>query len=108
MATEEEQPLNIVDTIVPTGERFLVEVDAEIEELAEGLIAPQAHRQTQQIGTVLKCGDEVPTDISVGQRIIFSKYSGMDFGIEGEIGSERQTVKMMVPLDVLAYLADEP
>lgn len=98
---------NIVDIIEPVGEHFLVEVDAEIEELAGSIVAPERHREAQQIGTVVKVGRQAPTDIAVGRRVIFSKYAGMDFGIEGETGSDRKTVKMMVPLDLLGYIADE-
>lgn len=95
---------DIVDCIEPAGARFLVKVDPEMVEMAGGIIAPEAHREAQTIGTVLKCGPDVPRDICAGRRIIFSKYSGTDFGIEGELGAGRQKVKMMSAIDVLGYI----
>ena len=93
---------DIVELIEPTESRFLVAVDHEVADLAGGLIAPEKHREVQQMGTIVKCGPDCGGQLRAGRRIIFSRFSGMDFGIEGEIAGKK--VKMLVPLDILGYI----
>ena len=93
----------------PLGDRLVVEHVEQAEKSAGGVFLPDTAKEKPQEGKVLAVGTgrmldsgtRVPMDVKVGDRVIYSKYSGSEIKLEGTeylIISEK---------DVLAVVADE-
>ena len=79
-------------SIKPLGERVLVKRIDEAEETSEGgIIIPEAHKEKPQEATVVALGvgktskgKELSFTVSVGDKVLISKYGGTDVKINGE------------------------
>ena len=77
--------------IRPLGDRVVVKVVKE-EKTAGGLVLPDTAQEKPQAGEVLAVGpgkldekgNRSPVDVSVGDRVLFAKYSGTEVKLEGE------------------------
>jgi len=76
----------------PLEDRIVVR-PAEAEETTKsGLVIPDTAKEKPQQGEVLavgpgrrsETGDLIPTDVTVGDRVVYSKYGGTEITIEGE------------------------
>ncbi|KGR77177.1 co-chaperone GroES [Ureibacillus sinduriensis] len=76
----------------PLGDRIIIEL-VEVEEItASGLVLPDSAKEKPQegnvvavgTGRVLDNGTRVELDVKMGDRIIFSKYSGTEVKYEGK------------------------
>jgi len=92
----------------PLGDRVVVEHVEQADRSAGGVFLPDTAKEKPQEGKVLAIGSgrtldngtKVPMEVKVGDRILYSKYSGSEVKIEGTeylIISEK---------DVLAILTD--
>lgn len=92
----------------PLGDRLVVEHVAQADKSAGGVFLPDTAKEKPQEGLVkaigtgrtLDNGTKLAMDVKVGDRIIYSKYSGSEVKIEGKeylIISEK---------DVLAVFTD--
>ncbi len=92
----------------PLGDRVVVEHVEQADKSAGGVFLPDTAKEKPQEGKVLAIGSgrtldngtKVPMEVKVGDRILYSKYSGSEVKIEGKeylIISEK---------DVLAILTD--
>jgi len=88
----------------PLDDRIVVEpVEAE-EKTAGGIVLPDTAKEKPQRGTVLAVGPGKLLDsgqrgelsVSVGDEVIYGKYAGSDFEIDG------REVKILRETDVLA------
>lgn len=79
-------------TFRPLKDRILVRrIDAQ-EKTAGGLIIPDSAKEKPQEGEVLAIGtglrndrgDLIPLEVSVGDRILFGKWSGTEIRLDGE------------------------
>ena len=78
--------------IRPLHDRLIVKRLDEEEKTRGGIIIPDSAKEKPQQGEVLavgngkilKDGEKVPVDVKVGDKILFSKYSGNDIKIDGE------------------------
>ena len=78
-------------TLVPLGDRVVLkQVEAE-ETTKSGIVLPgQAQEKPQQAEVVavgpggVVDGKEVKMEVSVGQKVIYSKYAGTEVKLEGE------------------------
>ena len=78
--------------IKPLGDRILVEPLEEQEVKKGGIIIPDTAKEKPQEGKViaigkgkvLEDGKVLPLEVKVGQKILFSKYSGTEVKLEGE------------------------
>ena len=79
-------------TFRPLQDRILVRrIDAQ-EKTAGGLIIPDSAKEKPQEGEVLAIGtglrndrgDLIPLEVSVGDRILFGKWSGTEIRLDGE------------------------
>src|SRR5271165_7665966 len=76
----------------PLGDRVLVKRVEEEAKTKGGIIIPDTAKEKPQEGEVLAVGpgarDEsgklVPLDVTVGDRILFGKWSGTDIKLDGE------------------------
>lgn len=93
--------------IKPLGDRVVVKVAVvEEQKTKSGLFVPDTAKEKPQEAEVLAVGpgplndkgERVPMDIAVGDKIIFSKYGGM------EIKMGEETVLILTERDILAKL----
>mgnify|MGYP006306896071 FL=1 len=99
-----------MENLKPLADRIVVEpLEKDVETFAGGeLVLPDTAKEKPQQGKVLAVGpgardedgDQIPMDVSVGDTVIFAKYAGTTFKLEG--GKE---VLLMKESDILALLA---
>ena len=76
----------------PLGDRILVKRVKEEERTKGGIIIPDTAKEKPQEGKVVAVGkgkrDEdgklIPIEVKAGDKILFGKYSGSEFKLEGE------------------------
>ncbi len=92
----------------PLGDRLVVEHVEQSEKTAGGVFLPDTAKEKPQEGQVLAVGsgrtldngNKLAMDVKVGDKVIYSKYSGSEIKLEGKdylIISEK---------DVLAVFTD--
>ncbi|QKE74733.1 co-chaperone GroES [Arthrobacter citreus] len=70
----------------PLGDRVVIELVESEEKTASGIVLPGSAQEKPQegkivavgTGRVLENGERIALEVSVGDRIIFSKYSGTE------------------------------
>lgn len=75
----------------PIGDRIVIELVESEEKTASGIVLPDTAKEKPQegkvvavgSGRVLDSGERVAVEVSVGDRIIFSKYSGTEVKYQG-------------------------
>jgi chaperonin GroES len=78
--------------IRPVGDRVVVKPAAKEEITKSGIVIPDTAKEKPQEGTVvavgsgrlLDTGDRAPIDVREGDRILFAKYGGTEFKLDGE------------------------
>jgi len=76
----------------PLGDRLVVESVEQAQTTTGGVILPDTAKEKPQEGMVLAVGpgrktekgEVIPIELKVGDRIIYSKYSGSEIKIEGK------------------------
>ena len=76
----------------PLGDRILVKRVKEEERTKGGIIIPDTAKEKPQEGKVVSVGkgkrDDngklIPIEVKAGDKILFGKYSGSEFKLEGE------------------------
>ena len=76
----------------PLGDRVVVEPIEQEEMTASGLVLPETAKEKPQKGTVMATGpgarDEdgkrIALDVSVGETVLFAKYAGTEFKVDGK------------------------
>jgi len=76
----------------PLGSRVVVEPIEQEEMTAGGIVLPETAKEKPQRGTVLaagpgdrnESGDHVALDVKEGDVVIFAKYAGTDFKVDGK------------------------
>lgn len=76
----------------PLHDRLIVRRLDEDEKTKGGIIIPDTAKEKPQEakviavgnGKVLEDGKKIPLDVKVGDKVLFSKYSGTEIKIEGE------------------------
>ncbi|MGD2145501.1 MAG: co-chaperone GroES [Anaerolineae bacterium] len=94
----------------PLADRIVVEVlEKEVETFAGGaLVLPDTAKEKPQQGKVLAVGPgardddghRIPMDVSVGDTVVFAKYSGTTYKTD-----DGKEVLLMRESDILAILA---
>jgi len=88
--------------IEPLGARVLIRPVEQETTTASGLLLPETATEKPQQGFVDAVGseEEMLTDLSVGDRVLFPKYTGTEIKIDGT------DYILMDESDVLARLTD--
>jgi chaperonin GroES len=96
-------------SLKPLGDRIVVKpADEDEARTASGLVIPDTAKEKPQVGEVIAAGpgnwnddgdERVPLDVSVGDRVVYSKYGGTEFKYEGE------DLLIMSSRDVLAVVS---
>lgn len=76
----------------PLGDRVIIELVETEEKTASGIVLPDSAKEKPQegkiiavgTGRVLDNGERVALEVSEGDKIIFSKYSGTEVKYEGK------------------------
>ena len=76
----------------PLGDRVVVEPVEQEEMTASGLVLPETAKEKPQKGVIMAAGpgardDEgkrVGLDVSVGETVLFAKYAGTEFKVDGK------------------------
>lgn len=92
--------------IRPLGDRVVVKVVKE-EKTAGGLVLPDTAQEKPQTGEVVAVGpgkvqdngQRQPMDVSVGEKVLFAKYSGTEVKLEGE------TYLLLAEKDILGVVS---
>jgi chaperonin GroES len=80
-------------SIKPLEDRIVVQAVEAEETTASGLVIPDTAKEKPQEGEVLAVGpgryndegdERIPLDISVGDKVIYSKYGGTEVSFGGE------------------------
>ncbi len=94
-------------TIKPLFDKIVVEAVESEEKTAGGLFLPDSAKEKPQSAKVLAVGPggmvdgkEVTMQVKVGDVILYNKYAGSDFKLDGK------EVTILKQSDVLAVLAD--
>jgi chaperonin GroES len=77
--------------IKPLADRIVVEPLEETEEMRGGLYIPDTAKEKPQQGTVIAVGpgrrsdkgDLIKVEISVGDKVLYGKYSGTEVSVDG-------------------------
>jgi chaperonin GroES len=96
-------------SLKPLGDRVVVEHVEQAEKTAGGVFLPDTAKEKPQEGRVLAIGTGrtldngtvLPLTVQVGDKIIYSKYSGSEIKYEGK------EVLIISEKDVLAVISDE-
>ena len=78
--------------IRPVGDRVVVKPSAKEEVTKSGIVIPDTAKEKPQEGTVIAIGsgrlldngDRAPLDVREGDRVLFAKYGGTEFKLDGE------------------------
>src|SRR5437870_3142574 len=77
----------------PLDDRIVVRPSEAEEKTASGLVIPDTAKEKPQQGEVLavgpgrrseQTGDIIPLDVAVGDTVVYSKYGGTEFILDGE------------------------
>jgi chaperonin GroES len=91
----------------PLEDRIVVKPNDAEETTASGLVIPDTAKEKPQQGEVLAVGEgrwdedgekRIPMDIKVGDTVVYSKYGGTEFTVDGD------DVLILNGRDVLAIL----
>jgi chaperonin GroES len=82
----------VVAKIRPVGDRVVVKPAAKEEVTKSGIVIPDTAKEKPQEGTVIAIGsgrlldngDRAPIDVREGDRVLFAKYGGTEFKLDGE------------------------
>lgn len=78
--------------VIPLGERIVVKPISAEEVRASGLIMPDTAREKPEQGKVIavgrgritESGKVIPIDIKVGDKVLFTKYTGQEWREDNE------------------------
>ncbi|MGB9521232.1 MAG: co-chaperone GroES [Anaerolineales bacterium] len=86
--------------IQPLGTRVLIKPLEQESKTASGLYIPETAKDKPQTGLVIAIGDSEDIKLKVNDKVLFAKYSGTEFKLDGE------EYLLMECTDVLARLLD--
>ena len=76
----------------PLGDRVVIKPSPREEMTKSGIVLPDTAKDTPQEGEVLSVGpgkvlddgSRSAMDVQVGQKVLYAKYAGTEFKVEGE------------------------
>ena len=78
--------------IRPVGDRVVVKPAQKEEVTKSGIVIPDTAKEKPQEGTIIAVGtgkindkgDRTPLEVKEGDRVLFAKYGGTEFKLDGE------------------------
>src|SRR5918995_5875357 len=87
---EEEDGMAKQFNLTPLEDRIVVQPSEEEETTTSGIVIPDTAKEKPQEGSVVAVGpgrfedgNRVPLDVSVGDKVVYSKYGGTEVKVEG-------------------------
>jgi chaperonin GroES len=76
----------------PLGDRILIKIVSKEDKTAGGIFLPDTAKEKSQVGEVAAVGagarndkgDRVPSEVAVGNKVMYSKYAGTEIKLDGE------------------------
>ncbi len=75
----------------PLGDRLIAEVLEEEETTVSGIVIPDTAKEKPQEGEIIavgpgrfEYGKREPMDVKEGQKVLYAKYAGTEFKIDGD------------------------
>jgi chaperonin GroES len=76
----------------PLGDRVVIQPTAREEMTKSGIVLPDTAKEKPQEGTILSAGPgkiledgtREAMDVKVGDKVLYAKYAGTEFKVEGE------------------------
>jgi chaperonin GroES len=76
----------------PMGDRVVIEPTPREEMTKSGIVLPDTAKEKPQEGSILAVGPgafdndgkRVPIDVKVGDKVLYAKYAGTEFKIDGD------------------------
>ena len=91
--------------IKPLFDKIVVKALESKEKTASGIVIPQAAQEKPQLAEVIAVGPggmvdgkQIEMKVKVGDKVLYSKYSGSEFKVDGE------TVTIFRQSDILAIV----
>ena len=92
----------------PLGDRVVIQPTPREEMTKSGIVLPDTAKEKPQEGTILavgpgRIGDDgkrEPMDVSEGQKVLYAKYAGTEFKVEGD------ELLIVSQKDILAIVED--
>ena len=99
----------MASTIRPVGDRVVVKPAQKEEVTKSGIVLPDTAKEKPQEGTIIAVGagkltekgDRTPLEVQAGDRVLFAKYGGTEFKLDGE------DLLVLRESDILAILEGE-
>lgn len=70
--------------IKPLGDRVVIKKVEPEQKTKSGIVLPNSAKEEPQMAEVLAVGTGDKIEVSVGDKVIFSKYAGTEVKFEGE------------------------
>lgn len=94
-------------TLTPLGDRIVVKPTPKEEMTKSGIVLPDTAKEKPQEGSVLAVGKgrlnddgkRVAMDVKAGDRVIYAKYAGTEFKLDGD------DVLILSERDILAVIS---
>ncbi len=91
----------------PLGDRVLVKIVEKEEKTAGGIFLPDTAKEKSQVGEIAAVGpgarndkgDRVKSEVTVGDKVMYSKYAGTEIKIDGT------EYLLLTEKDILAIVA---
>ena len=82
----------VATTLRPLGDRVVIKPTEREEVTKSGIVLPDTAKEKPQEGTivaagpgkVLEDGKREPMDVKKGDKVLYAKYAGTEFKIEGD------------------------
>jgi chaperonin GroES len=92
----------------PLGDRVVIEPTPREEMTKSGIVLPDTAKEKPQEGTILAVGPgafdndgkRVPIDVKAGDKVLYAKYAGTEFKVEGD------ELLIVSQKDILAIVED--
>lgn len=92
----------------PLGDRVVIKPTPREEMTKSGIVLPDTAKEKPQEGEILAVGPgafdndgkRVAMDVSVGQKVLYAKYAGTEFKVEGD------ELLIVSQKDILAVVED--
>ena len=100
----------IAKKLRPLGDRVVVQPSAREEMTKSGIVIPDTAKEKPQEGTVLAAGPgrilddgkREAMDVKTGDKVLYAKYAGSEFKLEGE------DLLIVSQKDILAIVESRP
>ena len=98
----------IAKSLRPLGDRVVIQPSAREEMTKSGIVLPDTAKEKPQEGTILAVGPgkiledgkRETMDVKVGDKVLYAKYAGTEFKVEGD------DLLIVSQKDILAIVED--